>query len=385
MSALLTVKVMLKTEVYLGMSPKWRLVDLGPINGYTMTNLYEAIAIAVTQGTVPNTFVLNYPSKPFVNIGYHQMMEKEINLAYAKEMGFDLVRRTIGGGAILDGPWEQDYFFILNKYSKECPSTIPEFYNRYLQPPVHALKKLGLIAKIRQPNDILVNGKKISGNGAITIEDTNVLAGDLLIDVPSELMTKIINTPSEKFQDKLADSMDKWLTSINLELETKISRSKIKLALKQSFEETQNIILDPAPLSKEEINTLENLVRMRKKNEWIYGKDIAHQSLLQKDKTSTAKIHGGVTVSEAVHKAGKLIRVTLVKREETIDGISISGDFFTQPFLGVITAIEKALHGAKVEETILRKRVEKIFTELGIFVYGFSQEDLVKTILKAAN
>jgi lipoate-protein ligase A len=312
------------------------------------------------------------------------MMEKEINLAYAKEMGFDLVRRTIGGGAILDGPWEQDYFFILNKYSKECPSTILEFYNKYLQPPVHTLKKLGLAAKIRRPNDILVNGKKISGNGAITIEDTNVLAGDLLIDVPSELMTKILNTPSEKFQDKLANSMDKWLTSINLELETKIGRGKVKQAFKQSLEETLDITLEPAPLSEDEINTLENLVRERKKKEWIYGKDIAHQSLLQKEQTPIAKIHGGVTVSEAVHKAGKLIRVTLVKREETLDGISISGDFFTQPFLGAISALEKALQGAELEETILQKRVKNAFEELGINVYGFDQEDLVKTIIKAA-
>ncbi len=367
------------------MSSEWRFVDLGAIDGYTMTNLYEAIALAVTKGTVPNTFVLNHPSKPFVNIGYHQMMEKEINIPYAEEMGYDLVRRTLGGGAILDGPWEQDYFFILDKYSDECPSTIPEFYNRFLQPPVHSLKKLGLEAKIREPNDILVNERKISGNGAITIENTNVLAGDLLIDVPSELLTKILNTPSEKFHDKLADTMDKWLTSINLELETKISRNKVKQELRRSVEETLGLTLVPGALSNEEIHTLENLVNERKKKDWIFGKDIAHQSLIQREKSQTAKIHGGVTVSEAVHKAAKLIRVILVKREDIIDGISISGDFFTQPFLGAITKLEHALQGAKIEESILQNRVEKTLNDSGITVYGFSKEDLVKTILKAAD
>lgn len=366
------------------MSSTWRLVDLGPVDGYTMTNLYEAIALAVTRREVPNTFVLNHPTKPFVNIGYHQMMEKEINLKYAEEMGFDLVRRTIGGGAILDGPWEQDYFFILNKYSEECPSTIPEFYSKFLQPPVYALKNLGLEAVIRQPNDILVNGKKISGNGAITIEDSNVLAGDLLIDVPSELMTKIINTPSEKFQDKLADSMKKWLTSINVELGTKISRNKVKKQLIHSFEKTLNINLASMPLTEGEHLTLENLVKERQQKEWIFGKDIAHQSLLSKEKTRTARIHSGVTVSEAVHKAGKLIRVTLVKSEETIVGISISGDFFTQPFLGSISGLEEALTGVKLEEDMLHDRVEQAFNTLGMKVYGFSKKDLVETILKAA-
>lgn len=367
------------------MSRTWRLVDLEAVNGYTMTNLYEAIGMAVTRGEVPNTFVLNHPSKPFVNIGYHQMMEKEINLEYAKEMGFDLVRRTIGGGAILDGPWEQDYFFIVNRNSAECPSTIPEFYRKFLQPPVRALKKMGLEATIRAPNDILVCGRKISGNGAITIEDSNVLAGDLLIDVPSELMTRIIKAPSEKFQDKLADSMGKWLTSINDQLKINISREEVKQKLIQGFEESFDVTLVKEQLTEKENINLEKLVRERKNVEWIFGKDIAHQSLLSKETIRSTKIHGGVTVSEAVHKAGKLIRVTLVAREGTIEGISISGDFFTQPFIGAISGLEKALLGMSLKAEFLHKSVEKVFQDLGIKVYGFSEKDLVKTILEAAS
>jgi lipoate-protein ligase A len=124
----------------------WRLIDLGPVNGYTMTNLYEAVGRAVSEGSVKNTVILNHPLKPFVNIGFHQLMEKEIDINFAKKMEFDLVRRTIGGGAILDGPWEQDYFVVVNRRSEECPASISEFYKKFLGPPLLALKKMGLEA-----------------------------------------------------------------------------------------------------------------------------------------------------------------------------------------------------------------------------------------------
>ena len=160
---------------------------MGPIDGYTMTNLYEAVGRAVSEGSVPNTLILNHPSRTFVNIGFHQLMEKEIDVDYAREMKFDLVRRTIGGGAILDGSWEQDYFFVVNRKSRECPATMQDFYKKFLEPPMLALEKLGLEATIRPPNDVLVGGRKISGNGAITIESSNVLAGDLLLDAKKTL------------------------------------------------------------------------------------------------------------------------------------------------------------------------------------------------------
>ena len=85
----------------------WRLLDLGPIDGYTMTNLYEAVGLSVSSGESPNTVILNHPEAPFVNIGYHQLMDKEINVEKARARGYRLVRRTIGGGAILDGPWSR--------------------------------------------------------------------------------------------------------------------------------------------------------------------------------------------------------------------------------------------------------------------------------------
>ena len=364
------------------MIPMWRLLDLGAIDGYTMTNLYEAIGHAVSSGEVPNTVVLNHPMKPFVNIGFHQLMEKEINVDYAKSKGFDLVRRTIGGGAILDGPWEQDYFVIVNRKSPDCPATIPEFYQKFMGPPVRTLEKLGFEAKIRPPNDILVDGKKISGNGAISVEQSNVLAGDLLLDTPVDLMSQIINAPSEKFQDKLAESMDDWLTSINKQLGQETPREKVKQLYVESFNELLNTELHPGELTSKEEETLSSLVEERRKEEWIYSKDNDFRSQLDPE-TRGVKVRGGVVVSEAIHKAGKMIRVILISDENRISGISLSGDFFTQPYTGVIRKLEDKLIGVELQKEILESTVSDAYKSLGLMTYGASEADFVTAIMKA--
>ena len=52
----------------------------------------------------------------------------------------------------------------------------------------------------------------------------------VLLDVPGDLMSRIIRAPSEKFQDKLAESMGEWLTSVRGELGSEVSREEVKEA-----------------------------------------------------------------------------------------------------------------------------------------------------------
>jgi lipoate-protein ligase A len=347
-----------------------------------MTNLYEAVGHAVSIGEVPNTVILNHPEKPFVNIGYHQLMDKEINVEYAKKQGFTLVRRTIGGGAILDGPWEQDYFVVVKRSSPECPPSIPEFYATFMKPPIYALKKLGLEASIRQPNDILVNGKKISGNGAIGIEKTNVLAGDLLLDAPTHLMSEIINAPSEKFKDKLAKSMSEWITCIRAQTGEETPREYVKQLIVAGFKEELGIELRRDEMTVGEKETLKRLIEEHKTEEWVFSKD--NDMLMKAKQTSVGtKVHGGLVVSESVHKAGKLIRILLVSNEDSIENISISGDFFTQPYTGAIEKLEIALKGAPLEKEVLSARMKEAFGSIGLMVMGATQDDFVEAILKA--
>jgi lipoate-protein ligase A len=346
-----------------------------------MTNLYEAVGHAVSAGNAPNTILLDHPEAPFVNIGFHQLMDKEINVEYARKAGFSLVRRTIGGGAILDGPWEQDYFVVVKRGSPDCPATIPEFYGKFLKAPMYALRALGMEPTLRPPNDLLVGGRKISGNGAITIEGANVLAGDLLLEAPTALMSEIITASSEKFKDKLAQSMSEWVTSIKAETMKEPDREHIKELIVEGFQKELGLELVPGDLTKDERENLKKLVNARMTDDWIFSKD--NDLLMKTTGARGAKVRGGVTVSEADHKAGKLIRVVLVSEEDRIADVSISGDFFTQPYTGALEQLEKHLKGTHLREDALLARINEAYKVIGLTVFGAGPEDFMKAIMKA--
>lgn len=102
-----------------------------------------------------------------------------------------------------------------------------------------------------------------------------------------------------------------------------------------------------------------------------------------KQESIGTKVIGGLVVSEAVHKAGKLIRIFLVAKDDHIENISISGDFFTQPYFGAIEKLEKSLKGVKLEKQSISERIKYSFESIGLIVFGAQQEDFTNAILKA--
>jgi lipoate-protein ligase A len=359
----------------------WRYIDVGAIDGFTMTNLYEAVAKTVSDNKCPNTFILTQPTEPFVNVGFHQIVEKEVDIDFVKSQNIPIVRRSLGGGTILDGSWELDYFFIVHKNSKECPANIEDFYRQFLSIPIHALKRRGVQAEYKPINDIIVKERKISGNGGISIGDSMVLAGDILLDLPIELMTRVLKVPDEKFRDKYKKSLSEWMTSLKAELGTVPNRDGLKKDLVKAFKEQINKDLTEGQLSAKEKQYLNELLAERKQREWIYMKDMSHQHLFQSAKIRHLKVKEGVNIYEGAYKAQKLIRITMEIVDDHINDISISGDFFTQPYTGVLEKLEHSLVEVPLEKKVLQERIQQSFNKLGLKVTGATVDDFVNAIL----
>ena len=359
----------------------WRLIDLGGVDGFTMTNLYEAVARTVAEHDSPNTLILNYPAEPFVNVGYHQVVEKEVDLEFVHQQNMLIVRRSIGGGTILDGPWEQDYFFVVNKKSEECPADIEDFYRKYLSPVAAALQRLGVPVQYKPINDLVVRDRKISGNGGISIGDAMVLAGDVLLDLPTELMTRVLKVPDEKFRDKLKKSLLEWMTSLKSELGEAPNRDDVKRLLVEEFTRAFGIETEEGELSPAETKYLAELLAERKHREWIFMKDRDHEQLFDAAKSRQVKVKEGVSVCEGVYKAQKLIRITMETANNRISDISISGDFFTDPYIGGIEKLERLMVGAWLDKQKLRDRITSSFDSLGLKTTGMTADDLVQAIL----
>ncbi len=353
------------------------------VDGFTMTNLYEAVAKAVSKHNSLNTLILTHPAEPFVNIGFHQIVEKEVDVDFVRQKKIPIVRRSIGGGTILDGPWEQDYFFIVEKSSNECPLNIKDFYRKFLSVVVQALRKLGVQAEYKPINDIVVKDRKISGNGGITIDEAMVLAGDVLFDLPIELITRVLRVPDEKFRDKLKKSLSEWMTSLRLEMGHALKRDKLKKHLVEEFKAQFGLLIEEGKLSDMERQYLRELLAERKRREWVFKKDMSHRRLFQAAKTRRIKVKEGVHICEGLYKAQKLIRITMEMADDRIGDISISGDFFTEPYTGIMEKLEQSLVGVPLDKGKLQQRIQTCLDKLGVTVIGATVDDFAKAILVA--
>jgi len=185
----------------------WRLVDLDLIDSFDTQAIYEAVGIVRAKNLVPNTIIFCRPSYRIVCIGYHQAVNEEINLDYCLKNKIPIVRRILGGGAVILDKDQQFYQVIVSRKDPKIPYSVEKAYEKLLKAIVLTCKKLGVEANYRPINDIEVNGKKISGNGATVLDEVLILTGNLILDFDYETMCNVLKVPSEKFKDKLVKSL----------------------------------------------------------------------------------------------------------------------------------------------------------------------------------
>lgn len=359
---------------------EWRLLDLGPLDALEAQTLYEAVALAVDRGHSPNTIILCHPGEPYVCIGFHQELEREVDLAFCRERGLPIIRRPLGGGATYLDSGQQFYQIVASEESRLVPVEVERLFQRFLQPTIYTYRGLGVPAEYKPLNDVVVGGRKISGNGAGRIGGATALIGNVILDLDYETMARVLRVPDEKFRDRLAKSMREWVSSLKRELGYTPPQEEVKRLLIEGYERI-GIELAKGTLSREERRVFEDEVRPKHlSKEWLYLPELRHPELAQK---RIVKVTGNVRVVEADHKARKLIRVTMEVAFDRVGDILISGDFFMLPE-GVLHELEGALVGAQLERGEVLGRVKRFYAETGVQTPGIEPEDFVEAVMKAA-
>ena len=117
-------------------------------------------------------------------------------------MSIDYVRRRTGGGAVYHDTYgELTYSIVVDEDHRLVSEDFLETYRKLCSGLVLGLRLLGIPAEFKPINDIVVHGKKISGNAQTRRMHVILQHGTILRKVDPELMFRVLKVPSEKIRD----------------------------------------------------------------------------------------------------------------------------------------------------------------------------------------
>ncbi|MEM2109338.1 MAG: biotin/lipoate A/B protein ligase family protein [Candidatus Odinarchaeota archaeon] len=217
----------------------WRVIPLAVNKASLNMAIDAAILDEVSAGRSPPTLRLYRWRPSAVSIGYFQSIVEEVNIEACREKGVDIVRRMTGGGAVYHSyNGEITYSVILPEKYENIPKDIIRSYELICGGIVNALGVLGLKAQFKPVNDIIVGGRKISGNAQTRRKGVILQHGTILLDLNIDEMFTFLKVSKEKISDKLIKSVEERVTSITAEIGSKPDYSKISELLIKGFSES---------------------------------------------------------------------------------------------------------------------------------------------------
>ena len=239
-------------------------------------------------------------------VGRHQNTAAEINQEYVDSHHVNVVRRQTGGGAVFHDIGNLNFSFIQNV--KEGSKEID--FLKYLQPIVDALQSLGVPAEFSGRNDLVIEGKKISGNAMMFYENRVLEHGTLLFSSQMTSVADALRVDPSKFDDKAVKSVRSRVTNISDHLPRTMTVLEFKDYL-MGYIMKQNQMSELQNLTTEEEAIVEQLVAKKYQTwEWNYGKSPEY------------------SMNKKIRTKGGSVQVVADVREGRIRDLQFFGDFF---------------------------------------------------------
>lgn len=251
------------------MKNEYRLLPLTVEDAFTNMAIDEAISRAVGKGSAPPTLRF-YRWKPSaVSIGCFQGLEYEVDVEKAFQKGIDVVRRITGGGTVFhDYSGELTYSFVSKL--EDVPRDIISSFRKICGGLVEGLKNLGLKARYVKVNDVVVDGKKISGSAQTRRHGSILQHGTILLDPDIKLMFELLKVSSEKISDKFVSSVYESVTSIFRELGEEPDFDELRDEMIDGFEKAFDSEFNEGKLKNVEICMAEDLRENYASEDWTW-------------------------------------------------------------------------------------------------------------------
>ncbi len=145
----------------------------------------------------PGEFLMLWRNGPSIIVGRNQNTLAEIDADIVRARGIPVVRRTTGGGAVY-----HDLGNINYTIAKNGRLTGGAAFAECAQVVVAALRKMGAPAEFSGRNDIIVDGRKVSGSAKRVLEERTLFHGTMLFDTDLSVLETVLRPDTEKIRSK---------------------------------------------------------------------------------------------------------------------------------------------------------------------------------------
>lgn len=245
-------------------------IESSRTNPYQNLALEEYLLLHCKEG---QCILYLWQNEKTIVIGRNQNAWKECLVDKLNAQNGRLTRRLSGGGAVYQDLGNLNFTFLIHKTDYDV--------NRQLEVITRAVRKLGANAVKSGRNDILVDGKKFSGNAYYEQGQHCYHHGTLMVNVNLEDLSKYLTVSKEKLESKGVDSVKSRVVNLT-ELIPGLTVKELKEKLLEAFEEVYGLnanILKEEELDQEELTVSAERFSSR---EWLYGRKIDFQHELSR-------------------------------------------------------------------------------------------------------
>lgn len=296
-------------------------------------------------------YFLLWQNQNAIIVGKHQNTLAEINEAYVRAHGIRVIRRLSGGGAVYHDLGNLNYTWITDADDRHQVDL-----GKFCQPVAEALRALGADAEVSGRNDILIDGRKISGNAQYIREGRVMHHGTLLFDSDLSVLGNALKVDPAKIQAKGVQSVRSRVSTIRPHLRQAASLTDFKqLLLEKLFPNgvTEYYLTDA------DIQSIKQLRQQRYDTwDWNYGAS-PPCSLIRKK-----RMEGCGTVEAHIRL-----------EKGRIAGISFMGDFFSTEEPEQLAAM---LTGLRLTEDDCRSILES--ADVSRFFTGAEAQDILSLL-----
>lgn len=284
-------------------------LETGSLNPYYNLAFEEFVLTHRLDGE----YLLLWQNDNTIVVGQNQNTEEEINREFVEAHGIHVVRRSTGGGAVYHDMGNLNYSFITDTGDAERLTM-----KRFTRPVVEALRGLGLPAEASGRNDILIEGKKVSGTAQRVVQGRILHHGTLLFDADPGMVAGALQADPSKFRSKSAKSVRSRIGNIRDFLSEDMEMGAFWEYLKRALSAGG---MTAGSLTEEELAAVEELRRTKYDTwEWNYGRSPRY----------------GLTNRRRFEGGGLEVRIEV--KEGRIADILFYGDFLSVSPLEELTA-----------------------------------------------